>query len=452
VSDDLEFYRRVVECTPAALMIVDGEARVTFANRVAEEMFGYSFEEVRGRSILEFIDVDWNPIAVESVMSAMASGGLKHPMIFKVIANDGTPMIAEVTANSLLDDPHVGGLLAYIRPWDEQWLLDQVLEALARDDPPASTLALLTEVMSRGLLDADGAIFHDPGPFGFTKVVASPALGGRQSAVPSPPDMPWEVARIRREAVCADVADLGDEDLRREAQERGHVACWAWPVAVDQGGDREAIGCVVLWRRNEESIHDESVAMTLGRLGRLSGLVLERARVADGLRHAATHDPLTGLVNRARFFELVEQALVVSDESSMAPVGVLYIDLDRFKAVNDEHGHGAGDRVLVAAASRSEAVLGVRGALARLGGDEFAIVVQGVHGEDELAEMATQIVSVMAAPIDVGVAAATVGASIGVALVRPGECSADALVDAADRALLKAKRAGKGTWRDATVT
>jgi diguanylate cyclase (GGDEF)-like protein/PAS domain S-box-containing protein len=450
-DDELGFLRRVVDCTPAALMIVDDTGCVTYVNHAAEELFGYTFDEVHGRSFVDFIDVEWNPIALESVVSAMAAEGLRDSMLFRVFPKSGAPLIVEVTANAQLQDPHIAGLLAYVRPWDEQWLLDRVLEAIAGDAPLVTTLELLAQVMRRGVLAADGAVLHDGGEDGFRQVVASSVLSERQRGSVPVVDAPWDLARKLGEPVQLDVADLADEHLRHDAAERGHQACWAFPVAAGDGRASSVPGCLVLWRSVAGPLVDETQTLSLERLTRLTGLVLQRARAAAELRHAAHHDPLTGLANRGRFFELLDEALHPRRGPTGRPVGVLYVDLDRFKAVNDEHGHGAGDRTIIEVASRLAAVVGERGEVARLGGDELAAICREVSSASDLELLAERIIGAVGEPIDVGVAEVSVGASVGFAGALPGTCSPDDLVDAADRALFEAKRAGKGTWRAGSV-
>ena len=109
--------------------------------------------------------------------------------------------------------------------------------------------------------------------------------------------------------------------------------------------------------------------MLLDRLVRITGLVLERAWAAADLLHAATTDALTGLANRATFFRQLSEA--VSDPEQGPLVGVLYLDIDDFKPVNDRLGHAAGDAVLQEIGRRLTRSMGVRCTAARLGGDEF---------------------------------------------------------------------------------
>lgn len=168
----------------------------------------------------------------------------------------------------------------------------------------------------------------------------------------------------------------------------------------------------------------------------------ELLMVRRELDFAASHDPLTGLVNRRGLDRVLEEA----GDSGKA-LGLLLLDLDGFKLINDRHGHQAGDDLLKQVAMRLKGVVRPGDIVARLGGDEFALVVHGVEDAVALSEVADRAVSVVMAPIMLMGQFVTVGASVGVS-VKPaqdsGHWTAEVLTRAADQALYGAKRAGKG--------
>ena len=177
--------------------------------------------------------------------------------------------------------------------------------------------------------------------------------------------------------------------------------------------------------------------------------MLERERASTSLRHAATHDPLTGLANRARFYGALLEAL---DDPWHGPlVGVLYIDLDGFKPVNDRYGHGAGDFVLREVGRRLERTVRAGDLVARLGGDEFTVLCRGIEDAAILGEVAARITGEIAAPIEVGGHQVRIGATVGIASSPPGVATIDELVDAADGALYEAKVSDKGSYRFAST-
>ncbi|MEV6346216.1 GGDEF domain-containing protein [Actinoplanes sp. NPDC051851] len=176
----------------------------------------------------------------------------------------------------------------------------------------------------------------------------------------------------------------------------------------------------------------------------LTGLVVLRQllvlndnlTLVEELRFRAEHDPLTGLANRARFEECAERAL--APHGGAGRVGMLLIDLDGFKPVNDVYGHDSGDRVLVEVGRRLVAAAGPDDVVARIGGDEFAVLTTGDPGA-----LAERFRSGIHAPVELPAAAVRIGASIGVADCLPGERGVGQLQRDADAAMYEAKRATK---------
>ncbi|MEV1285735.1 EAL domain-containing protein [Micromonospora sp. NPDC049679] len=173
--------------------------------------------------------------------------------------------------------------------------------------------------------------------------------------------------------------------------------------------------------------------------------VTERRRLERELTHRAFHDALTGLANRVLFHERVHHAVAGSRRTGRT-AGVLFIDLDDFKVVNDTMGHTAGDALLVAVGERLAATLGSAATAARLGGDEFAALVEDVPGPADVEQVAERLVAVFAEPFRVGESIVNGAVSIGVATTAEAS-DGDDLLRHADLALYVAKGAGKGRWR-----
>ena len=171
--------------------------------------------------------------------------------------------------------------------------------------------------------------------------------------------------------------------------------------------------------------------------------VRQREELQFALAHQATHDALTELPNRAQAVTLVTAALHRGRRSGEM-TGLLFVDLDGFKAVNDGHGHAAGDEVLREVARRLSAAVRPGDVVCRLGGDEFVVLVEQVHGEHDVLELAHRLIAAVSEPIAVGRARVRIGASIGVAVSRDGGTDADALFAEADTAAYRAKAHGRG--------
>jgi diguanylate cyclase (GGDEF)-like protein len=176
------------------------------------------------------------------------------------------------------------------------------------------------------------------------------------------------------------------------------------------------------------------IALLLHFLAR-STRALEKAR-AEAL-HRATHDPLTGLANRALFNERLER--------SPLPLTLLALDLDKFKAVNDTLGHEAGDELLQQVASRLTPLVGGSGLVARLGGDEFMILLWGDLGTAHIEALAAKIVESLGEPFFLGRDVANIGVSVGIATAITDERKE--LVSRADFALYDAKESGRNTFK-----
>ncbi|SFF58393.1 putative bifunctional diguanylate cyclase/phosphodiesterase [Blastococcus tunisiensis] len=171
--------------------------------------------------------------------------------------------------------------------------------------------------------------------------------------------------------------------------------------------------------------------------------VRQREELQFALAHQATHDPLTELPNRAQAVTLVTSALHRGRRSGEM-TGLLFVDLDGFKAVNDAHGHAAGDEVLREVARRLRAAVRPGDVVCRLGGDEFVVLVEPVHSEHDLLDLADRLIGSVSEPITVARTPVRIGASIGVAVSRDGSTDADVLFAEADTAAYRAKAHGRG--------
>ena len=187
-----------------------------------------------------------------------------------------------------------------------------------------------------------------------------------------------------------------------------------------------------------------------GRPVRMVGLHIDitpRKQAERQIARMAVTDPLTGLPNRTLFCDRLEHALAAPRDGGLA---VLQCDLDRFKTVNDEFGHPAGDAVLRAVADRLRTVVRAEDTVARLGGDEFAIILARPHDVPGASEAAGRVIRAIEEPIDVGGRTATVGVSVGVAVLAPGASvdgiDADVLYRRADTAMYRAKALGRNTY------
>jgi diguanylate cyclase (GGDEF)-like protein/PAS domain S-box-containing protein len=168
--------------------------------------------------------------------------------------------------------------------------------------------------------------------------------------------------------------------------------------------------------------------------------ITDSARMQEELRARATYDALTGCLNRASVLAALEQALTWSHDQHAT---VIYIDLDKFKHVNDTLGHAAGDELLVHVATCLTGLLRDHDQVGRLGGDEFLVICQHLDNPAQAAAIADRIRALLHAPVTLTAGTVTPGASIGVAIGRTGT-SCDDLVARADAAMYQSKRHAQG--------
>ncbi|MDT0342641.1 putative bifunctional diguanylate cyclase/phosphodiesterase [Streptomyces litchfieldiae] len=173
--------------------------------------------------------------------------------------------------------------------------------------------------------------------------------------------------------------------------------------------------------------------------------ISERRDLQERLRHIQMHDPVTRLPNRALFFERLTSAL---SDSATGRIGLCFLGLDGFKAINDTLGHRVGDQLLGAVARRlAQCATGAGGHLvARLGGDEFAVLVEGSTGTEQLTHLAESMLTALQRPFDLAGQRLTVSASIGVVERESATTTATRLMQAADTTLYWAKADGKARW------
>jgi diguanylate cyclase (GGDEF)-like protein len=179
----------------------------------------------------------------------------------------------------------------------------------------------------------------------------------------------------------------------------------------------------------------------LGLLASMVGLAIERCEMAEAMVYQASHDGLTGLANRALFVERLAEALSHVGRRRRA-LAVLFVDLDRFKLVNDRADHTAGDRVLNEMADRLATMTRGVDVVARFGGDEFVAFAEVDHEEDAV-DMAERIRRGLAAPISLGDMHLSITASVGVVVTADPSATPSQLLRDADNAMYDAKRMGR---------
>jgi diguanylate cyclase (GGDEF)-like protein/PAS domain S-box-containing protein len=406
-------WEALIEGQRDAIVVVDSDFRILFANRAVGNQFGRTPMELVGTNAIDLLHPDDLEAAFEA-MVRLAGGREVYRLFVRVLHAEGEYHRFEITGNDLSDDPRVGGIVMSLRGDERDLELEAELEG--------------ERSMLRAVLDQlhDGIVTTDR--FGAPTLVnqAARRMHGLTSDRParllslddlfvlsasgSPVDhQNHPVARVcRGETLMSESMSLLSEGQIRHVQVSGQ------PV-VGAGGVQ--LGSVV-------GYHDVTNALQAQRE------LIERA----------LHDQLTGLPNRRHLHEYFTS---LRDKQTEGLLGVCFIDLDGFKLVNDTHGHRVGDMVVRDAAARLSGVLQNDCFLARVGGDEFVAVLSNVTKTEDAMAAAETIRSALRLPFLVAESELLLSASVGLALHDIVTFDEDVLLRQADIALYAAKACGR---------
>jgi diguanylate cyclase (GGDEF)-like protein len=322
-----------------------------------------------------------------------------------------------LTQGSLQTDSMIPGLLAKARDMFEVERAEVTLF-----DPADQKLALRTSLGPEDQTEVMRPVVLDPTEGIWARVASE----GQAVVLPRP---------------------IPNERLRRHFSELGIRDAMVAPLRSEQG---IAGVMMVANRLGDFSSFTADDAKVFETFANHASISLENGRLVDSLRreadekqHQALHDALTGLPNRTLFRERLQDALDTARQSD-ASVGVMLMDLDRFKEVNDTLGHHNGDLLLQEIGTRLRGVLRHNDTVARLGGDEFAILLPQVRGTEAATITADKILESLARPLVLKELALDVGASIGIALAPRDGDTADTLLQRADVAMYIAKDSHTG--------
>jgi diguanylate cyclase (GGDEF)-like protein/PAS domain S-box-containing protein len=397
-------FRALVEGSADIISLVSADGLILFETPAVTATFGFAPGARVGRPAVDYVHPDDREIIGAALASVTGSGGPAARTLIRLRHADGTYRWCEVVLRDLLDEPAVGAIVANFSDVSARREAEMRLA-----ESEANFRQLFTQnpqpmwVYERETLAFlevnQAAIEH----YGYSR---------EEFLSMTVPDV-WEPSHL--EDVDSLRRRLGEDHVRS----RNHVVRDGRTIAVEvASNDLEFAG------------HDAV-------LDAVKDITDQRALEAQ-LTYQAFHDPLTGLPNRALFRERVEYALA---SRSAHHVHVLFVDLDRFKTVNDSLGHRSGDELLVAVADRLLPALRGDDTLARLGGDEFAVLTLGVPDGGEL--VARRILEALHEPFRLAGGDVSVSASVGVAC---DAGSAEELLRDADIAMYGAKAAGRNRY------
>jgi diguanylate cyclase (GGDEF)-like protein len=211
------------------------------------------------------------------------------------------------------------------------------------------------------------------------------------------------------------------------------------------GSKDQLLGTLSLYERSDRA-SPEVNAQLVGICANLAGIAIESCHAAERIRHLAHHDDLTGLPNRLLFNYQLHKALARAERSGSS-AAVLFLDLDRFKIINDTLGHDAGDTVLRQIANHLRACVRGTDTLARVGGDEFTLLIEQSAGTQDLGAIAQKLLTAMSSPLTVNGSVYQLSGSIGIAMYPKDGADGAALLKNADIAMYRAKSSGRNNYQ-----
>ena len=407
-------FRALVQSSSDLVFVVDNSGSVSYASPSCMKVLGYEPDQLLGSTAGAMIHEGDIDALRASVLRAVETAGQSVEFSVRVRHENGAWHWLEGLATNLLDDPAVEGIVINARDitqrrarHDRQTAISdlgrEVLRASTLGGAVASAIEMIDRVMHPRqcrIIEAHEHRHPDGSPI------------ARAAARPVTPDA-------------------------RGAEEETPALC------VPVGAPESPLAFIEVLQDVPVNSDDEQFIEGVSSIV-LSAMV--RFRAEDAIRHQAMHDPLTGLSNRALFNDRLEHALKRRMRSDGC-VGVVIVDLDGFKNINDSLGHLAGDALLIAVADRFRTTLREPDTIARLGGDEFAILVEDLESADLAGAVAQRVLDALVEPLPVYEQEVAIGASVGIAITSRPDTRADRLLSDADAAMYQAKRAGKGCYR-----
>ena len=418
-----------------ALCVVDKNGHFLYVSPSAEQVFGYSQAEMMGRQMLELVHPDDRSLTLQTVDRIVAGEALPH-FENRYIRKDG-------------DVVHI--------MWSARWSeADQCRVAIARDitqrkSAEAVQMALFaiseashnTEDLTRlfeqihhiigGLLPAKNfsIALYDPAseevrfPYHIDEYNAAPANHALTSNTP-----------------CAQVIGTGQTLLlNAESITRfpvtGHKTPRSW-LGIPLKSHSRATGALVLRSYSDNTCHTEKEMKVLQFVSTQIAAAIERKQMMARLEHLALYDQLTHLPNRTLFYDRIHSAIARAKRNSSI-FSLLYLDLDKFKTINDHYGHNTGDLLLEQVARRLELCVRECDTVVRFGGDEFVILLENIHTPEQSLGVTQKIHSAFADVFDLAGQQVNIMPSIGVAHYPQHGDSEKMLLRHADQAMYAAK-------------
>ncbi|MDO3378671.1 EAL domain-containing protein [Geoalkalibacter halelectricus] len=464
-------YQELFDSAPIGYFSLDPQACVVELNLTAARLLGRPRDLFPGRSLLSHV----HPLSRTAVTEHLRQvfSGLEGAAQVRMLRHDETSFEAHFQSSPERDGAgRVVRCRTAMLDLSERLLQERALERTSRayQVQAACNHALLHTGGEESLFAEICRIIVEKGEFALAWVglveegagqpIRPVAVHGEHADFVRGLNLSWgerrsgqgpsgRAVRLRQPVVCGHIADdpvFGS--LRREAARRGLCSCISLPLLAEG----RCLGVLGIYAR-EVGVFDADEEQLLMELANqlAFGLLALRTRAAHGaaleqVQKLAYFDALTGLPNRSMFLERLEQALALARREDRS-MGLLFLDLDRFKDINDTLGHEGGDELLKAVAARLRGCVRQSDTVARLGGDEFVIILHSVHDQSQVEPVAKKVLDSFSQPFLINGREVYSSTSIGIALHPSDGADVDTLIRHADAAMYTAKAEGRQIYR-----
>ncbi len=437
----------VIDLLVDAVCVVNDQHEFVYVSASSEQIFGYRPEEMIGRAMTDFMHPDDRQSTLAQV-AAVVDGTASPHFENRYIRKDGSVVHVMWTARH---SPEDGVRVAVARDITGRKRSDSLQSALYAISEAAHAAADLTELFRRvhaivgGLLPARNcfvALYDE-----IEGMLSFPYFIDEFDPPPEPRrldsgTLSGEVIRSGKPLLFrSDDIEYACESVRGVIARRPPgQAPLAW-LGVPLIAPRGVIGALVVQSYSGEVTYGENDLQLLQFVSTQVAAAIERKQIQAQINHMALYDHLTDLPNRTLFRDRLATALSLA-RREVGRVAMLYLDLDRFKDINDQRGHSTGDHLLREVSRRLLGCVRESDTVARLSGDEFAVLLPRIEQPEDALRVAEKLRRAMHQPFDMPGGPAQVSASIGVALYPDHGESEDALLKLADDAMYAAKRRG----------
>ena len=425
-----ERFRALVEHSSEGMWLLDGRGTTIWGTRSSEDILGEAIEDIVGRSVFARVHPDDLPGVRADFERCLSSPGLVVESQLRILRKDGHVRTVRAVGVNRLGDPRVGAIVVNYHDVSGLIESERRVQDLNRDlQRQLAEFRTLLDVIPIGIgvahdracrrIEANRYLARLMGVSGDRNVSLSAPEEERPGEVqfvrggqPIPTD---ELPMQKAAAEGVEVIDV-EMDLVRDGRRVATVLGYAAPLFDEAGQPRGAIGTAID--------------------------ISERKRAEDEVRRLAYNDTLTNLPNRLLFRDHLDLAVAQAQRNG-GGLAVLFLDVDRFKVINDSLGHSVGDRLIREVADRLRSAVRQVDTVARLGGDEFTLLLPDVAEPVAAAKVAEKVLSVLRQPFTVDGNELFVTASMGIAIYPGDGGDAEALVKNADIAMYRAKDQGR---------